>query len=115
MVTIYLTMGLFCAIIGGLIGSGKGKGGAGFVLGALLGILGVIIIAILEPTPEVQAQRNLRVQQLMGQQGSEVSPGAWWPDPYQRHQSRYWDGTRWTDHVADRGVTSTDSIGGTPI
>jgi hypothetical protein len=32
----------------------------------------------------------------------------WQPDPSGRHQYRYHDGTRWTEHVADDGVASTD-------
>jgi Protein of unknown function (DUF2510) len=37
------------------------------------------------------------------------APG-WHADPTSRHQYRYWDGTRWTDDVADGGVASTDSL-----
>lgn len=32
----------------------------------------------------------------------------WHPDPSGRHQLRYWDGSIWSDQVADNGVTSTD-------
>jgi hypothetical protein len=32
-----------------MIGSGKGRGGLGFVLGFLLGLIGVIVIACLDP------------------------------------------------------------------
>jgi putative membrane protein len=32
-------------------------------------------------------------------------PG-WYPDPSGRHQHRYWDGGRWTEHVYDEGRTS---------
>ena len=35
------------------------------------------------------------------------SPG-WAGDPFGRHQWRYWDGTRWTDQVADGSTQSTD-------
>jgi hypothetical protein len=38
------------------------------------------------------------------------SPG-WAGDPYGRHQWRYWDGTRWTDQVADGSTESTDRAG----
>ena len=38
------------------------------------------------------------------------SPAAWHPDPMGRHQHRYWDGSKWTDHVSDDGVTSTDPV-----
>ena len=40
------------------------------------------------------------------------SPAAWHEDPLGRHQQRWWDGTRWTDHVADGGVTATDPVDG---
>lgn len=39
---------------------------------------------------------------------------AWHPDPTGRHEQRYWDGTRWTEHVADGGSTSTDPLDATP-
>jgi len=39
---------------------------------------------------------------------------AWQPDPTGRHELRYWDGTRWTHHVSDRGTTSTDPVGSPP-
>jgi hypothetical protein len=32
----------------------------------------------------------------------------WQPDPFGRHEHRYWDGSAWTAHVSDAGVTSTD-------
>lgn len=36
-----------------------------------------------------------------------VAPG-WAADPYGRHQWRYWDGSRWSDQVADGSTQSTD-------
>jgi Protein of unknown function (DUF2510) len=41
------------------------------------------------------------------------APG-WLPDPTSRHEYRYWDGSRWTDDVADRGVASTDVLDAGP-
>ncbi len=35
-------------------------------------------------------------------------PASWQTDPTGRHDHRYWDGTTWTDHVADAGVASSD-------
>jgi len=32
----------------------------------------------------------------------------WQPDPTGQHDHRYWDGSRWTENVADAGVASTD-------
>lgn len=42
------------------------------------------------------------------------APGAvkadWYTDPAGRHQYRYWEGTSWTDHVADGGVASVEPL-----
>ena len=35
----------------------------------------------------------------------------WWPDPGRRHQLRYHDGKRWTEHVSDNGFVTNDSYG----
>ena len=44
-----------------------------------------------------------------GGYGMETAIAAqWYADPSGRHELRYWDGTAWTDHVSDQGVTSTD-------
>ena len=53
------------------------------------------------------------------------SPAAWHPDPMLRYELRYWDGTRWTEHVSRAGQTAidpletapvaTDSIAATPV
>ena len=41
-------------------------------------------------------------------------PAAWAADPSGRHHHRYWDGTCWTEHVADAGVASVDPYYATP-
>jgi hypothetical protein len=38
----------------------------------------------------------------------------WHPDPTGRHQHRYFDGTNWTDTVADDGRTSSDPVTAPP-
>jgi hypothetical protein len=35
----------------------------------------------------------------------------WLADPSGRHDLRWWDGARWTEHVSDAGDTSTDQPG----
>jgi hypothetical protein len=40
------------------------------------------------------------------------TPPAWHPDPTGRHDHRWWDGERWTEHVADAGQASVDPIEG---
>lgn len=46
---------------------------------------------------------------------SSTHPANWYPDPMGRHELRYWDGSVWTDHVSDRGVTSTDPVASGPV
>jgi len=41
---------------------------------------------------------------------SVTAPAKWLADPRGRHELRYWDGTRWTDHVSDGGVQGTDPV-----
>jgi len=38
------------------------------------------------------------------------APAGWHPDPFLRHQLRYSDGRRWTEHVADDGVAGLDPL-----
>lgn len=42
--------------------------------------------------------------------GTNQARPDWYPDPTGRHQYRYWDGSRWTGHVADQGITSSDPL-----
>ena len=37
----------------------------------------------------------------------------WYPDPYGRHEMRYYDGSQWTEHVSSHGKQSVDPPGGT--
>jgi hypothetical protein len=39
---------------------------------------------------------------------STAAPAAWYPDPSQRFELRYWDGAEWTEHVARGGQQFTD-------
>jgi len=45
----------------------------------------------------------------MSNESSNPVPG-WHPDPYGRHQHRFWDGTAWTGRVANAGVESSDPL-----
>jgi len=59
-------------VIGGLVGKGKGRTGAGIALGLFLSLIGVIIIAVMEPTPEKRAERAheqaLAMREVLGPQ-----------------------------------------------
>ena len=37
-------------------------------------------------------------------------PAGWFADTTSRHQFRYWDGSRWTEHVADNGKSNVDPV-----
>lgn len=43
-----------------------------------------------------------------------VQEPGWHADPMGRHQFRYWDGSFWTDHVADGGTASIDPVVAAP-
>jgi hypothetical protein len=34
---------------------------------------------------------------------NRMPPAAWYPDPHNASQLRYWDGAAWTDHCAPAG------------
>jgi hypothetical protein len=42
--------------------------------------------------------------------GQATGPPGWFPDPGRRHELRYWDGHRWTEHVSDRGTQRVDPV-----
>lgn len=39
----------------------------------------------------------------------------WYPDPGGKHEHRYWDGSQWTDNVADHGRQSVDPLAATHV
>lgn len=39
------------------------------------------------------------------------APGSWHSDPFARHESRWWDGTRWTERVRDATTAGIDPPG----
>jgi uncharacterized protein YxjI len=45
---------------------------------------------------------------------SQLPPAGWHPDPFRLFQVRYWDGGRWTEHVASDGQQRIDPPVGTP-
>jgi len=53
-------------------------------------------------------------EQLPGERGETFAVG-WHRDPYGRAQHRYWDGGRWTEHIASGGQSSVDPLGSSTI
>lgn len=41
--------------------------------------------------------------------------GSWQPDPYRRHQLRWWDGAQWTSLVSDNGVSRDENAAMVPV
>ena len=41
--------------------------------------------------------------------GDSTGAAGWQPDPFGRHELRYWDGKTWTAHVSNKGLASSDS------
>lgn len=79
---------LVCALLGGALGSNKQMGGgAGFALGLLFGPLGLLIVAV------SGSRSKLDVIQ------ARPDGAGWHPDPLGRFDSRYFDGSRWSQHV----------------
>lgn len=40
---------------------------------------------------------------------SQHAPPGWFPDPFGRHEYRYWDGVQWTEHVGWQGQQGVDA------
>jgi hypothetical protein len=64
--------------------------------------------------PAVGVVRTYRPKQRASLPGTEAVaptvPAGWKADPTGRHQFRYWDGSHWTENVADAGVQAIDSV-----
>lgn len=60
-------------------------------------------------TGSVTASTGSAVRVSPVEHGDRPPVGEWRPDPTGRHPLRWWDGTRWTEHVSDgHGHVSTD-------
>lgn len=57
----------------------------------------------------MSATSDLRVPGDRAGVAAPTGPSGWQTDPWHRHQSRFFDGHQWTEHVADGGVASIDS------
>ena len=44
-----------------------------------------------------------------------MADAGWYPDPSGRHQQRYFDGYRWTEHIADGQVLGNDPVYAPPV
>jgi hypothetical protein len=86
--------------------------GDGAVAAAVVAAPGVVAPNSTQPL-SVVAPRVGPVVRPVGQPMTPVvvpTSGRWADDPFARYQSRYWNGKRWTEHVATNGVTGVDPV-----
>ena len=83
---------VFCALAGAVLG---GTFVAVFMALALVG--GILVVIGGGETPKAPAAQT-------------TAMAGWQSDPTRRHEQRYWDGVRWTEHVTDGGIQSSDRL-----
>lgn len=72
-------------LLGATIGGRKGRGVLGFFLGAFLGLIGLIVIAVVSPSQKVQRERDEILASAIGR--AVVGGGAISVDPLRREQA----------------------------
>jgi hypothetical protein len=72
---VYVGIAFVCLFLGMVIGGSKGFAGLGIVLGLLLGPLGVLIVACMKATPEVQAKRTLAIEAAIAAERARLQSG----------------------------------------
>jgi hypothetical protein len=79
-------------------------------VGALALFLGGAVLAVVVAVRRNRAHRLLPTPsaQPVTTWGQATGPPGWFADPGRRHDLRYWDGRRWTEHVSDRGTQGVD-------
>ena len=81
-VLVWIVMGVICGLIGQAIGKKKGRGSDGFWLGLILGVIGLVCVALMKPSERAlvaQRAEQMRIDDLARQQlawqPQEQSPG----------------------------------------
>ena len=75
----------------------------------LFPLLGIIVLAIAGTT---EAKKREDIQKYIPPTTAvpAASVAEWRPDPSGRHEFRYWNGSGWSDNVADHGAQSVDPM-----
>ncbi len=63
-------------------------------------------LPLLESAPSTAPVEQVVVRKAK----APTTPGAWYSDPTRRYESRWWDGLRWTRHVATKGHFMSDPL-----
>jgi len=93
------------------VGRGLARSIAGPLLvafgGALiLFLLGVVLALVVA----FRRHAGRRPPPAAGQREAAPPAPGWFPDVTHRHELRYWDGRRWTEHVVDAGRRDVDPL-----
>jgi len=98
--------------VGPNIGSGIFRTVGLAIAGSLILLLVAAVLAVVVAVRRNRARRPLPapVAQPVATRGQGTAPAGWLADPGRRHELRYWDGQRWTEHVSDRGTQGVDPI-----
>jgi hypothetical protein len=60
----------------------------------------------------IKAALKKRINELENRLGgTPITPAGWYPDPTQRFEQRYWNGSQWTADVVRGGVQAIDPAG----
>jgi hypothetical protein len=80
--------------------------------GSLVLLLAGAVLAVVVAVRRGRARRLLPAPaaQPVTTWGQASGPAGWFADPGGRHELRYWDGQRWTEHVSDRGTQGVNPV-----
>ncbi|HEU4492223.1 MAG TPA: DUF2510 domain-containing protein [Jiangellales bacterium] len=94
------------------VGRGLGRSIAGPLLLALGGALILFLLGVVLALVVALRRRSAPRQPVATGQRVDAAPPApgWFPDVTHRHELRYWDGRRWTEHVVDAGHRDVDPL-----
>jgi Protein of unknown function (DUF2510) len=88
------------------------------VRAVVLALVGTLVLffsgAALAVVVAIRRRRARRLLDAPSTNGGMAARAAgsqgWFADPSERHMLRYWDGTRWTEHVSDGGTQAIDPM-----
>jgi hypothetical protein len=79
--------------------------------GAVVVVVAGVVLAIVVAARRIPVRRSSPTPAARVSGWSQGAAAAgWFPDPSRRHEFRYWDGLKWTEHVVNRGAQSVDPV-----
>ncbi len=87
-----------------------GPEGAAVAAAAATPYSGTATHTVAPPTGFTRPYNPMQRTSLLATDSSATVPAGWKADPTGRHQFRYWDGSLWTENVADAGIQARDAV-----